>query len=223
MVMVTGFGGQRPKPGELVPANFHRGARLAVDGDVEVGERDDLRRKREKHFTRAGRAGIEGLELGLEMRRVDRFGIGGPYAQCRLESHGGRKAFHRRQRPWFGVISRPAARGTGGWAAVDAVATAASMLLETARLLAADKAGSSKAASTEMMTITTSSSMSVNALRSFSGSGAGRLERTGLHDFLRDFVDGWFIGEGVFGTILLLCPRRATKLSPLCYNCIGDQ
>ena len=115
----------------------------------------NLRRKREKHFTRAGGAGIGGLELGLEMRRVDRFRIGGPHAQRRLESYGGREA--------------------------------------------ADKAGSSKAASTEMMTMTTTSSISVNALRGFLTSVAPR-STTLRHDFSGNFPDGWlFIGRGFFG------------------------
>src|SRR4051794_37908539 len=79
-----------------------------------------------------------------------------------------------------GMISRPAARSTGaGAASAVALDEAASMLLETARLLAADNAGRSRAARTEMMTMTTSSSRRVNAPRRLVPRAARRPDRVG--------------------------------------------
>src|SRR5687767_11751212 len=61
-----------------------------------------------------------------------------------------------------GVISRPPARIAGA-SACAGLDEAASRLLEIARFLAVDRAGRSKAARTEMIRMTTISSMSVNA------------------------------------------------------------
>src|SRR4051812_16773480 len=88
-----------------------------------------------------------------------------------------------------GVISRPPARITAASARVVGSGEAASRLLEIARFLTLEKTGRRIAVRTAKITMTTTSSMSVNALSRFPT--APRRALSGSDEALGKFREGW--------------------------------